>query len=251
MQRKRAAILIVVLLATGTLVLITVHPLGHSFHFEESAPEYLPTPFELRLSMFRSCDIVITFSNEISLVYELDVYLNGLNFINSVLRIEQDADSVMITALYGSTKAVDNLTIVLNSKISYDIIIMEGRNLHTRVSYSNNVTLTGASFTYYRVSGTISFNLDEDVGFGPTDSFEVDIGLGSDYWPSSVDINIDLPRGLDGLVAVRADTLNANNIAGWILLGAGSGRYWYGSGSDIPMVDLDIRADVVNLSLTF
>ena len=251
MQRKRAAILIVVLLATGTLVLITVYPLGSSFHFEEEVPEDLQTPFELKLLLFRSCDIVITFSNEISLVYELDVHLNGLNFIDSILRIEQDADSVMITALYGSSQAVDNLTIVLNSKISYDIIIMEGRNLHTTVSYSNNVTLTAALFTYDRTSGTIAFNLDEDVAFGPTDSFEVEIGLSGEYWPSNVDINIDLPRGLDGEIAIRADTLNANNIAGWVLLGAGSGRYWYGSGSDIPMVDLDIRADVVNLSLTF
>jgi len=199
MRRKIVALTVVAIVTTtGIAMALVLNPYGDKFHFESRfAAGRVPsaTYIILDLAYLSDCNLTISFVNDTLLVYRMDVELYAATFRNSAFALSENdySPSRYGVGFYPSVHT-KSLNIVLGTAKPYEILVRQGTNLSSTVTYSSGAVL-GKEFMY-TATGSLHFFILQNVSF-TTHGLDVFVGEAS-TGPDATYLYVALPPGLNG-----------------------------------------------------
>jgi hypothetical protein len=221
MDKRFIAVALVLIVGSVGFYLI-LFPLGSSFHFEKRTT----ADNEVYLIGFRNiqdCEITVSFVNDSSLLYSLDIEMYGFTS-STVFYLYEDEYSTLLNYYTGPNRddwtgedvRVKSLNILLGTGKAYNIAIA-GANLTGLFTYSNGALIGQDSYlSFYATSGSASLSYNgndiDDSTLAETlhpTRMEVNLGIEtySNYHLSNVHAEVDLPYLYYGDVDINADTI--------------------------------------------
>ncbi len=109
-KRKVLFALIIVAALSSTLFIVVFYPYGTDFHFEEQIPEGENRAVVIRFGRLTDCLVDVSFVNDTSLMYSVDVILTDARFVSSSFNIDRmdDAGATEIWVWMGSLVVVSS-----------------------------------------------------------------------------------------------------------------------------------------------
>jgi len=228
-DRRIIAVIITVLIVGSLGVYFFMFPFGASFHYQKSSTAD-NTVYLVGVRNIRDCEVTVSFANDSSLLYSIDIEMYG--FVSStVFYIYEDAISTRINYYDGPSQAlwsgdevhVKKMDILLGTGKAYNIEIW-GTNLTASVIYSNGALIGRDSYVQFRSdNGTMTFSYDgsdvDDETIGePLNPTRLTADFGVENYAvlqlSYVEIDVDLPYFYYGDADFNMDTLDVT-LSGW------------------------------------
>ena len=239
MNRKLVAVGVVSILAiAGVSIVLVLNPYGTDFHLEERFPIWTVDSACIQLEMYnlRDCCLNISFVNDTSLMYRIDIQLGSAAFRNSAFAFQSQYVSYELWQVYlNAWMPMRSVNIVLGTGKPYDLRI-GGTNLTSTVVYSNGSLLTKVynngvadktEFSY-GASGSLLFVFLQDVSYTEQG---VKVVIGRTPSPNSATVFVELPVGLHGWFHYSGNTTAYLVFANrWFWRGVGN----YGTDVDEP-----------------
>lgn len=203
-----AAMLIAVVVGA---VLLVWDASATSFHYEREYPAGETKYVQLALDNLRDTNVTVTFTDDPTLMYSIDVtlYKPGMTYT-----IEEEELIYSWTIDLVGTGRVKSVDVVLGTGTSYSVFVRTGISINTTITYGNGAILDNREFLY-SCNGTLQFNFGENVNF-TKGGLRADIGAPAFVnRPSPLSLNIDLPEGMDGRIDFRNDPITFTQMAGW------------------------------------
>ena len=203
-RKTLALVVVVVVVTTGTGIFLVVDPYSDTFHLENRFPVDRPITasyVQLGLINLEDTNLSISFVNDTSLVYTMDIHLYVPTLMSSAFQLTLENYTGFIYATLTAAVPIRSLKITLGTGKPYLLNIVHGVNLNSTVTYSNGAVL-GSEFGY-EATGSFRFIFLEDVNF-TLGGFEARIGPTKPY-PDMVYVYVDLPPMLNGKFYYRED----------------------------------------------
>lgn len=241
MRRKLVALIVTtIVVTTGVAMVLVLNPYGDKFHFENRfAAGRVPsaTYITLDVAYLSDCNLTISFVNDTLLVYRMDVELYASTFRNSAFALsERDYSPSDYGVGFYPNVHVKSLNIVLGTAKPYEILVRQGTNLSSTVTYSNGAVLSKE--LRYDATGSLHFILDEDVKFTGTGLFVLVDSAATTY------LHVKLPAGLNGLFDyLPGASISFLNFDGWFYRIGGS--YSTKLGNPEPLLYLGIESPTI------
>jgi hypothetical protein len=247
-RRKASLVLVIIVILSSALFVVVFHPYGTDFHFEEQIPDGENRAVVIRFTQLADCFVDVSFVNDTSLMYSVDVTLIDAGFLASSFHIERmggaGATEIWVWMDGQSSNGVKSLSVVLGTGTSYDVVLAQCVNVTMTVTYDNGAVIGGRRMSF-KSTGHITFILEEDVTFG-TQGLEVMIGsLDLDHRPDTVTLSVDLPSEMRGKLWVFDE--DHASVSGWPYRGLGvwSSELSYSE----PLLDFEVYATSVSAVL--
>lgn len=247
-KRKASLVLAIIVILSSTLFIVVFYPYGTDFHFEEQIPEGENRAVVIRFTQLADCIVDVSFVNDTSLMYSVDVTLTDAGFLASSFHIERmggaGATEIWVWMDGQFSGNVMSLRIVLGTGTSYDVFLAQSRNVTMTVTYDNGAVIGGREMAF-KSTGHITFILEEDVTFG-TQGLEVMIGstVLTDR-PDTVVLGVDLPSEMRGKLWVFDE--GHAFVSGWPYRGLG---VWSSEPSYAePLLDFEVYATSISAVL--
>ncbi len=202
----------------------------------------------IRFGGLADCLVDVSFVNDTTLMYSVDVILTDAGLVSSSFYIDRmdDAGATEIWVWMDGqfSGGVKSLTVVLGTGTPYDIFLAQCENTTMTVTYDNGAIIGGRRMSF-KSTGHITFILEEDVTFG-TQGLEVMIGstVLTDR-PDTVVLSVDLPSEMRGKLWVFDE--DHASVSGWPYRGLG---VWSSDPSySEPLLDFAVYATSVGATL--
>ena len=128
-KRKVLLVLITVAVLSSALFVVVFYPYGTDFHFEEQIPEGENRAVVIRFARLADCLVDVSFVNDTSLMYSVDVTLTDAGFVSSSFNIDRmdDAGATEIWVWMDGqfSGGVKSLTVVLCTGKPYDVVLAQ------------------------------------------------------------------------------------------------------------------------------
>jgi hypothetical protein len=243
MERVKVAIILVIVISVGIggVFLLLGGVSSTEFHYEHVYPSGETKQALVSLWGLEDTNVSITFEDNPALLHSLDIELYSAG---DIFQYELEDKASYYWIKLEATDRIKSLDLVLGTGPKYEIGI-HGTNINSTITYSNGALLRGQQIEYYG-SGFLRFVLDEDIDFS-TEGLDVlireEAGVRGD-----LDLNIDLPEGLNGRVSFDTTSLTIAENEGWAF--RSEGHYSTDAVSPQPLLDLLIicRTVVARLS---
>ncbi|MHA1943598.1 MAG: hypothetical protein ACW96M_04290 [Candidatus Thorarchaeota archaeon] len=229
MNRRIIAGVVTALIIGSVGAYLLVFPLGTSFHYQKVTTADNAV-YLVGVKNIRECEVTVSFTNDSSLLYSIDIEMYGLAS-STVFYIYEDEVSTLINFYDGPSRTdwsgeevrVKKLDIVLGTGKAYNVQIW-GTNLTTTVTYSNGALIGQDSYVRYRAdNGTMTFSYDgsavDDETLGdPLTPTRLTADLGREaytgYQLAYVEVDVDLPYFYYGDADFITETLDVT-YSGW------------------------------------
>jgi len=253
-NRKVVAVGITCVLAVSvTAIVLVIDPFGASFHFEWRDKAVGTGVVQFTLGKLRDSQLSISFVNDTSLLYSLDVTLFSPAFMNSVFTFISHPSNPDYAILdFEASAPTRSVNLVLGTARGYFLTIT-GTNLTSSVKYGNGSLLTAKaadwvdpSTLWYDASGTLGFEFQNDVNF-TTRGLDVQIGFHGQK-PDSVNVNVVLPSGLRGSFYYYSQTSISIALGGMWMQYTGFCKTYMGDSE--PTLHMSVRSSVITAVLT-
>ena len=256
MDRKLVALGVAcVVSVSGVSVFLLVNPYGTIFHFElrDKGTAVGSGVVQFTLGNLQDSKLSISFVNDTSLLYSLDVVLNSAAFMNSVFAFQEHPSTPDYKILdFEASAATRSVNLVLGTAKAY-FLTVTGTNLTSTVKYGNGSMLTAKaadwvdpSTLWYDASGTFRFEFHNDVNF-TTRGLDLQVGFHGDK-PDSVNVNVVLPQGLHGWFHYYPQTSISISLGGMWMQYTDFCETYYGQ-SD-PGLRMMVRGSVITATLS-
>ncbi len=246
-MNKRKVLLAVIMVAvlSTTLFVVVFYPYGTDFHFEEQIPDGENRAVVIRFTQLADCLVDVSFVNDTSLMYSVDVTLIDAGFLASSFHIERmggaGATEIWVWMDGQFSGSVKSLSVVLGTGTSYDVFLAQCENVTMTMTYDNGAIIGGRSMGFVS-TGHITFILEENVTFG---DYGLEVGLGGLGDEPTVTLSVDLPSEMRGKLWVFDE--DHAFVSGWPYRGLG---VWSSEPSYAePLLDFEIYATRVSAVL--
>jgi len=236
MNRRAIAVVLALIIAGAGTILFLLPRSSSSFHLEAEYTGAGVDPIYLWLTDIQDCNLTISFVDEPSLLYSIDVELYEAAPSSSafVLTVEEWFD-----IRFEASMSMKRLQVVLGSGVPYKIVV-SGSDVNATFVYDNDVIGSGASLNYGATGSFISLTFTENMTFTDT-GMEVSVGL-----PEEADIaylHIDLPDGVNGAASFR-EPIYLHSNSGWVSSTGFPGIVTYRTDplDTEPLLEIGIRA---------
>ncbi|RDE12817.1 MAG: hypothetical protein C4K49_09745, partial [Candidatus Thorarchaeota archaeon] len=201
----RALVVVVVVMTMGVGVLLLIDPFSAMFHIESRFPtdrQITASYVNVGLVHLEDCNLTVSFINDTSLVYAMDIQLYSPTLMSSAfqLTVENYTGFIHVTLIAAVRIRSFNLTLGIGKP--YSVAILQGVNLNSTVTYSNGAVL--GKDLRYEATGVLRSIFLEDVNF-TVGGLTVRVGISSMYHPNMAHIYVDLPPGLNGEFGCMSD----------------------------------------------
>ena len=244
-KRKASRVLVIIVILSSALFVVVFYPYGTDFHFEEQIPEGENRAVVIRFARLADCLVDVSFVNDTSLMYSVDVTLTDAGFVSSSFNIDRmdDAGATEIWVWMDGqfSGGVKSLTVVLGTGTPYDVFLAQCENVTMTMTYDNGAIIGGRSMSFVS-TGHITFILEENVTFG---DYGLEVGLGGLGDEPAVILSVDLPSEMRGKLWVFDEDLAF--VSGWPYRGLG---VWSSEPSYAePLLDFEVYATSVSAVL--
>ena len=210
MNRKMKAVAVVVVMTVATVgVVLVVNPFGTRFHYEQPWPSGGARWGSIRIYDLEDCNVTVSFVNDSSVFYRLDVELYNPTFASLAFTI---TSSIGRGLRFTAISRIRSVNLVLGIGTQYYISFNCGTaNLNTTIIYSNGALIGDDARLIYEASGILRFAFTENVNFTEK-GMECVLGL---FSPGTVYVYVDLPDGMDGRASLGGDNVYTTELSGW------------------------------------
>jgi hypothetical protein len=252
--RYKAGLVLVLIASAAVIVLINLPPTDTAFRIEKELVTGTTGPVSLTFEDFSNCDISISFSDDMDLLYALDIDLHHPATLGSVIQIVEGQGIISLNAVSGSDSIISQIRLSLYSSIPFNLAINYCVNITADVTYSHGANLSAASFDFYESTGELGFAMVDSVVHSSDDMFYMRVGQGGDTWPEILDIDLKLPSNIYGWIYFQAEeNLTARSVEDWIVVEEHDciNLEVYGTGWPPfdPQTKFRVRADFIYFSL--
>jgi len=202
---------VVLVAVVVTAVLLVWNSAATSFHYEREYPAGETKWVQLALDNLRDTNVTVTFTDDPTLMYSIDVtlYIPGVTYT-----FEEEELAYSWTIDLVATGRVESVDVILGTGTSYSIFIRTGISIDTTITYGNGAMLDNRDFLY-SCNGTLQFNFGENVNF-TEGGLRADIGAPAfANRPNPLHLNIDLPDGMDGRIDFSTYPVSFTDLTGW------------------------------------
>ena len=196
-RRMQALIVVAVVVTTGMGVFLVVNPYSDTFHLENRFPvdrRVTASFVDLGLVNLEDCNLTVSFVNDTSLVYAMNIQLYSPILMNSAFQLTVENKTALIFVRFNAAVRIRSLNLTLGIGKPYLLSIWQGVNLNCTVTYTNGALL-GRGLRY-EATGSLRFIFLENVNF-TLGGFEAQIGPTKPN-PEMVYVYVDLPPMLNG-----------------------------------------------------
>ena len=180
--------------------------------------EIIVTDIELHILEFENAEINIHFTNDQSIIFQLDYYANTIDD----LRVTSYSRGVTNYSIIGNSE-IEILDITLTNDIIYKINIGESINLTTTITYDENSLMDMGYFSYKVQGGTLDIIMTEETNFVGEDVSIISVWFSEE--PDIVNLDIALHENVGGY-AFLSYTENIDlSIDGWYVGMTADGKY--------------------------
>lgn len=210
MERKTLVLIAVVLAAVVVgATLVVIPSFSTAFHYERGYPAGETKYVQLALDNLRDTNLTITFTDNPSLMYFIEV---GLYEPGKTYTFGEEELAYSLTVDLVASGRIESIDIILGTGASYNILIRDGYNVNATVTYGNGAVLDDRDFIFVS-SGTLSFSFCDNVNF-TAGGLQADIGRPAGA-PDPLYLNIDLPSGMDGRIDFSTYPVSFTELTGW------------------------------------
>ncbi len=203
-RRMRALVVVMVVVTTGMGAFLVIDPFSDMFHIESRSPtdrRITASYVNVGLVHLEDCNLTISFVNDSSLVYAMDIQLYSPTLMTSAFQLTVENYTGFIHVTLIAAVRIRSLNLTLGIGKPYSLSILQGVNLNSTVTYSNGAVL-GKDLSY-DATGTLRFIFLEDINF-TLGGFYAHIGPTKPY-PEIVYVYVDLPSMLNGKFYYHGD----------------------------------------------
>ena len=213
MNRRMKAVAVVVVVTVATVgVVLVINPYATQFHYEQAWDSGDARWGSIRIFDLEDCNVTISFVNDSSVFYTLDVELYTPTFASSAFTVKDSEGLYGVGLKFTATSRIRSMNLVLGTGTQYDISFYCGTaNLNTTIIYSNGALMGDDARIIYEASGILRFAFTESVSFSDK-GMECVIGL---YFSGTVYVYVDLPDGMDGRAFLGGDHIYTTELSGW------------------------------------
>lgn len=208
---KAVAVVAVVTVATIGVVLV-INPFASQFHYKQAWDSGDARWGSIRVYDLEDCNVTISFVNDSSVFYRLDVELYTPTFASSAFTVEDSEGLYGVGLKFTAISRIRSVNLVLGTGTQYYVYFDCGTaNLNTTIIYSNGALMGDDARFLYSASGTLRFAFTESVSFSDK-GMECVLGL---YSPGTAYVYVDLPDGMDGRASLGGDNVYTTELSGW------------------------------------
>ncbi len=250
-RRYLAIILSIIILTSGVTFLVISNPFGEDFIYESTVPQDIDSLdfVILELNRMENATVRISFVNDTHLWYSMSIGLHYPEFASEAFSIEKergnwikDFQRLKVT----DYRCIRSINVTLGTALPHSIDV-SGRMADVVIEYDNAVRLGDQEL----LTRTRSLNctITENVDFSEGGLSILALGY-SDFWASPVNLNIDLPTGLEGRLKSKNNVTLLSNI-GWIYRGELNKYFVYNTTMETssPLLSMWIYANRVTANL--
>lgn len=240
-RRLQALVVVMVVVTTGMGAFLVIDPFSDMFHIESRSPtdrRITASYVDLGLVDLEDCNLTVSFVNDTSLVYSMDIQLYNPTLRTSAFQLTVENYTAFIFARFNAAVRIRSLNLTLGTGKPYFLSVWQGINVNCTVTYANGALL-GQGLNY-EATGTLRFIFLEDVNFA-AGGLDVRIGISSMYHPDVAYIYVNLPPGLNGEFGCMSDPYpHIMHDEGWYY--RIDGTYSTDYGSPPPLLDIGVSS---------
>jgi hypothetical protein len=244
MNRKVKAVAVVAVVAVMSVgAVMVINPLGTQFRYEKDWTFGFTGKGWISIESLRDCNVTLSFVNDSSVFYRLNIELYGPTFRSSAFKIRGSQGLTGGSLQFTAISRIRSMNIVLGSGMQYDIFLGSSVRLNTTIIYSNSARMGDYTRIRYSADGILRFAFTESVNF--TD-WGMECVLSASPMGTAY-VSIDLPDGMVGLASLGAENVYTIELSGWYYRGGND--YSTAISVQEPLLDMTAQGTTVYASL--